>query len=124
MQNRLFKIVLTSAALLVAASAMATTPNLLDGNGNPIRDGSNNCFQNLNSIDHSVCLDPDIVLAVKAAFAAKPELKANDLKVTIKDGDVTLAGNVDSGAQLYAIATTAQKVKGVKSVFPDVTVKN
>ncbi|CAK0759345.1 hypothetical protein CCP3SC1_300001 [Gammaproteobacteria bacterium] len=51
---------------------------------------------------------PDVLLA------AKPELKAGDLEITSKAGEVTIAGTVDDGRQLYNIADTAQKVPGVK----------
>ena len=61
--------------------------------------------------------DEAIVAAVKSALAAKPELKTEGLKITSKSGDVTIAGNVESGKQLYNIADTAQKVAGVKSIY-------
>lgn len=60
--------------------------------------------------------DEAIVAAVKAALAAKPELKASNLKISSKNGEVTIAGNVDDSRQLYNIADTAQKVTGVKWV--------
>lgn len=60
--------------------------------------------------------DDSIVAAVKTALAANPALKAGSLKVTSKKGEVTIAGPVDNGHQLYEIAETAQKVPGVKTV--------
>jgi osmotically-inducible protein OsmY len=60
--------------------------------------------------------DDAIVTAVKSALAAKPQLKAGGLKVTSKKGEVTIAGKVDDGHQLYNIAETAQRVPGVKTV--------
>lgn len=68
--------------------------------------------------------DEAVVSAVKSALAAKPELKASDLQVTSKNGgEVTIAGKVDSGSQLYKIADTAQKVPGVKWINNGMSVK-
>lgn len=61
--------------------------------------------------------DDALVAAVKAALSAKPELKADDLKITSKQGEVTIAGTVDSGRQLVNIANAAQAVPGVKFVI-------
>jgi osmotically-inducible protein OsmY len=60
--------------------------------------------------------DEAIVSAVKSALAAKPGLKAGNLKVSSKKGEVTIAGPVADGHQLYQIAETAQAVPGVKTV--------
>lgn len=68
--------------------------------------------------------DEATVAAVKAALAAKPELKAEDLKVTSKNGEVTIAGTVESGRQLYNVADTAQKVSGVKWVNNEMSLRN
>ena len=68
--------------------------------------------------------DEAVVTAVKVALAAKPELKASDLKVASKNGgEITITGPVDSGGQLYNIAETAQKVHGVKWVNNEMYVK-
>ena len=68
--------------------------------------------------------DETIVTSVKATLASKPELKASNLKVTSKNGDITISGPVESGHQLYLIADAAQKVAGVKSVYNEMFVKN
>lgn len=67
----------------------------------------------------SASSDEEIVKAVKAALTSKPELNAGNLKVSSKNGEVTIAGKVDDGQQLYKIATTAEKVQGVKAVIND-----
>jgi OmpA-OmpF porin, OOP family len=59
-------IVSSAVALAFAGQAFAgVTPNLLDANGQPVRDGSGNCVQNLNSVSHPLC-------APKKAEPAKP----------------------------------------------------
>jgi osmotically-inducible protein OsmY len=67
--------------------------------------------------------DEAIVAAVRTALVAKPELKSLDLKITSKNGEVTIAGIVDTGSQLYNVADTAQKVAGVKWVNNGMSVK-
>lgn len=68
--------------------------------------------------------DEALVGAVKAALADKPELKANDLKITSKNGEVTLAGPVEDGRTLYNIGLTVQKVPGVKYVINEMMPKH
>lgn len=68
--------------------------------------------------------DEAIVAAVKAALAGKPELKASDLKVTSKNGEVTLEGPVEDGRTLYNISVAAQKVSGVKFVINEMMPKH
>jgi len=67
--------------------------------------------------------DESIVTSVKAALAAKPELHSDKLQISSKNGEVTIAGTVESGPQLYAVADTAQKVAGVKWVNNEMSVK-
>lgn len=68
--------------------------------------------------------DEAVVAAVKSALAAKPELKADQLKITSKKGEVTISGPVENGTQLYQIGLVAQKVPGVKYVINDMEPKN
>lgn len=68
--------------------------------------------------------DESIVAAVKSALAAKPELKANDLIITSKNGEVKLAGDVEDGQALYNIGLVAQKVEGVKFVVNEMNPKH
>lgn len=68
--------------------------------------------------------DDAIAAAVKAALAAKPELKADHLQITSKKGEVTIAGPVENGTQLYQIGMVAQKVPGVKYIISEMEPKN
>jgi osmotically-inducible protein OsmY len=66
--------------------------------------------------------DAAIADAVRAELA-KPTLSASHLKVSVKSGEVTLAGDVDDGQQLAKIAMAVQKLPGVKAVIPDMNPK-
>lgn len=68
--------------------------------------------------------DEAVVANVKAALAAKPELKADHLKITSKKGEVTIAGPVENGTQLYQIGLVAQKAPGVKLIINEMEPKN
>jgi hypothetical protein len=66
--------------------------------------------------------DATIADTVKAELA-KPALAASHLKVSVKSGEVTLAGDVNDGQQLAKIAMAVQKLPGVKAVIPDMVPK-
>ena len=61
--------------------------------------------------------DEALVSSVKTALAAHPEFKADGLKITSKNAEVTLSGLVEDGPTLYKIALEVQKVPGVKYVM-------
>jgi BON domain len=61
--------------------------------------------------------DAELIAAVKAELAKQPSLKAGNLDISSKGGEVTVKGNVDDGMQLYQIGLAVQKVKGVKAVI-------
>jgi len=63
--------------------------------------------------------DEELAARVKATLDAQPELQGLNLKVTSKNAEVTVAGTVDSGEQLYKAGVTAEKVPGVKYVIND-----
>lgn len=67
---------------------------------------------------------PDATIAdsVKAELA-KPALNAGHVKVSVKSGEVTLAGDVADGQQLAKIAMAVQKLPGVKAVIPELNPK-
>lgn len=65
--------------------------------------------------------DADLVAAVKAELANQPQLKAGNLDISSKNGEVTVKGNVEDGMQLYQIGLAVQKVKGVKAVINGMT---
>lgn len=68
--------------------------------------------------------DDAIVAAVKAALAEKPELKSADLKISSKNGEVTLAGPVEDGRTLFNIAVIVEKIQGVKFVINEMHPKH
>lgn len=57
---------------------------------------------------------------VKAAIEASAPLKAFNLKVVAKDGNVTIDGAVDQGLQMAEVGMIAEKVAGVKFVFNNI----
>jgi len=67
----------------------------------------------------------DLKLAgeVKTAIDANAALKAFNLKITAKDGNVTIDGAVDEGLQMAEVGSIAEKVAGVKFVFNNIMPK-
>ncbi|SCK21507.1 BON domain-containing protein [Vogesella sp. LIG4] len=67
----------------------------------------------------------DLKLAsdVKAAIDSSDTLKAFNLKVSAKDGNVTIEGTVDQGLQMADVGMAAEKVPGVKFVFNNIMPK-
>ncbi|SMF31752.1 BON domain-containing protein [Pseudogulbenkiania subflava] len=68
--------------------------------------------------------DAALATKVKAAIDANPTLKAFNLKVSGKNNDVTIEGNVDEGLQMAEVGAIAEKVDGVKFVFNNIMPKN
>lgn len=60
---------------------------------------------------------------VKAAIDSSATLKAFNLKVSSKDGNVTIDGTVDQGLQMAEVGMIAEKVAGVKFVFNNIMPK-
>ena len=67
--------------------------------------------------------DSDLQLAVLAELAWQPTVVAAHIGVTAENGVVTLSGHVDSFAQKHAAQDAASRVKGVKAVAEELTVK-
>lgn len=67
----------------------------------------------------------DLKLAgdVKAAIDSNTALKAFNLKIAAKDGNVTIDGAVDEGLQMAEVGSIAEKVAGVKFVFNNIMPK-
>jgi osmotically-inducible protein OsmY len=53
---------------------------------------------------------------VEAALKAEPQLAGSKIDASVKDGAVTLAGNVKNDWLKYLAGATAKKASGVKSV--------
>jgi len=67
--------------------------------------------------------DDSIYDKVRINLASDIDVKGGNLKVDVKDGVVTLAGDVESTAQRDKAAHIAKKVKGVKKVTNNIEVK-
>lgn len=69
-------------------------------------------------------LDDNVILAkVKAALANDRTASAVDVEVEVKRGIVSLGGYVDSKAARNAAISVAAKVKGVKKVVDNMTIR-
>ena len=66
--------------------------------------------------DAKAAADHALARKVKAALAARPNLKHLALDVNASDGNVTLFGTADSNAQRREAEKVASKVAGVRSV--------
>lgn len=67
--------------------------------------------------------DDTIYDKVRIALASDIDVKGGNLKVDVKEGIVTLAGNVESQSQKDKAGRIAKKVKGVKKVNNNIEVK-
>ena len=67
--------------------------------------------------------DDSIYDKVRISLASDIDVKGGNLKVDVKDGVVTLAGNVENQGQKDKAAHIAKKVKGVKKVINNIEVK-
>ncbi len=78
----------------------------------------------------SVCLAADKAVSdnalydnVRIKLAADAEVKGGALGVDVKEGVVTLSGAVDTDRQKSKAAKLAKKVKGVKQVINNISLK-
>jgi osmotically-inducible protein OsmY len=67
--------------------------------------------------------DRELRMDVLAELSWDPSIRDEDIATAVKDGVVTLAGTVDTYAQRYAAERAVERVKGVKAIVNDVTVK-
>jgi len=67
--------------------------------------------------------DVDIQRDVLDEFKWDARLQPNEIGVAVKDGIVTLTGQVNSYAKRWAAEETAHRVKGVKAVANDIEVR-
>jgi hyperosmotically inducible protein len=70
-----------------------------------------------------IAQDAAITADVKARLIAEPGIRSLSINVDTYNGDVTLKGDVKAAAQRSTAVSIARKVKGVKSVRNDLTVK-
>lgn len=67
--------------------------------------------------------DDSIYDKVRINLASDIDVKGGNLKVEVKEGVVTLAGNVENQGQKDKAGRIAKKVKGVKKVINNIEVK-
>jgi len=60
---------------------------------------------------------------VLAELRWEPKVNAADIGVTVKNGVVTLTGNIDSSAEKYAAEKATERVSGVLAVANEIDVK-
>ena len=66
--------------------------------------------------------DAQLKTDVTTELTWEPALTANDIKVTAKDGIVTLSGSVPRYAEKHAADRAAQRVEGVKAIADELEV--
>lgn len=66
--------------------------------------------------------DADIQRDVSSELKWEPSLRDDDIAVAVRDGVVTLAGNVGSYIEKWRAERVASRVKGVKAVANDIEV--
>ncbi|MCI0617012.1 BON domain-containing protein [bacterium] len=70
-----------------------------------------------------MALDASITAAITAKMAADDTVKATDIDVDTKNGNVTLSGSVSSKAESDRAVAIAKEAEGVKSVTSHLVVK-
>ncbi|MDN0082982.1 BON domain-containing protein [Crenobacter sp. SG2305] len=65
--------------------------------------------------------DSELAGKVKAALDSDADLKKLNLKVTSKQGEVTITGTMTDDQQMYNAGVIAEKVSGVKYVINNMT---
>jgi hyperosmotically inducible periplasmic protein len=70
-----------------------------------------------------IAADAAITADVKARLIAEPGIRSLAINVDTNNGNVSLKGDVKSAAQRSTAGSLASKVKGVKSVHNELTVK-
>lgn len=71
---------------------------------------------------HSVRPDDDITRDVRQALKLDSDVPDQRISVQVRNGIVTLDGNVDASLQKEAAAEDAKKVSGVRSVINQIKV--
>ncbi|MGA2310651.1 MAG: BON domain-containing protein [Candidatus Bathyarchaeia archaeon] len=66
--------------------------------------------------------DTELQRDVMTELKWEPTIQAAEIGVSVKDGDVTLNGNVDSYSKKWAIVRAVRRVSGVKAVAEDIKV--
>ena len=67
--------------------------------------------------------DNELQRDVATELSWNPSIQHEDIAVAAKDGVITLGGTVDTYAQRYAAERAVERVKGVRAIANDLTVK-
>jgi osmotically-inducible protein OsmY len=67
--------------------------------------------------------DKDLQNDILAELMWEPGIRDEDIAVAVKDGVVTLGGTVDTYAQRYRAEKAIERVRGVRAIANDLTVK-
>jgi osmotically-inducible protein OsmY len=67
--------------------------------------------------------DYELRADIIAELGWDPSIRDEDIATAVKDAVVTLAGTVDTYAQRYAAERAVERVRGVKAIVNDLTVK-
>jgi osmotically-inducible protein OsmY len=67
--------------------------------------------------------DSELRTDIIAELTWDPSIRNEDIATAVKDGVVTLAGPIDTYAQRYAAERAVERVKGVRAIVNDLTVK-
>lgn len=67
--------------------------------------------------------DTELQRDVVAELNWDSSIRNEDIAVAVKEGAVTLAGTIDSYAQLYAAERAVERVRGVRAIVNDLNVK-
>lgn len=77
----------------------------------------------INKVTPKALDDAAIEAEVRGRFAESADLKAFQISVEVRDGVVTLNGDVDSSSQRDAAVRAAREVSGVRSVVNNLRVR-
>jgi osmotically-inducible protein OsmY len=68
--------------------------------------------------------DPDLKKAVVEEISYQPSVNSTNIGVAVKNGVVTLSGEVDSYPERYLAEKATLRVRGVSAVAEEITVRN
>ncbi len=117
MKSSLITKLLAAAPVVFITTAMAgVTPNLLDSQGNAVRDGSGACVQELNSVDHPDCVAKKVE-APKPVEPPKPVEAPTPPVEPAKPAPVAVKASITIQAEaLFDFDKSVLKPAGKKSI--------
>jgi len=118
MKSSLITKLLAAAPVVFMTAAMAgVTPNLLDSQGNAVRDGSGACVQELNSVDHPDCVAKKVE-PPKAVEPSTPPVEVPKAPIEpAKPAPVSVKASITIQAEaLFDFDKSVLKPAGKKSI--------